>query len=123
MMPLDPIDSLEPLRGDEPSDDSDIFPFAFKTREDRKGEVSPMIANSWKTSSQFFFFYNGLCDRGSIKRFLKAQNIQTLDMIAAAFDMEMIDVVGEKRKREGVTAITKEDRTIVIDAILGSITI
>lgn len=122
-MTLDPIDSLEPLRGDEPSDDSDIFPFAFKTREQRQGEVSPMIAESWKKSSQFFFFFNGLCDRDSIKRFLKAQNTHTLDMIAAAFDMEMVDVVGEKRKREGVTHITRADRDIVIDAILSSLTI
>lgn len=95
------------------------FPFDFPKASDRKIPLS--IAQQWRRHSEYFFFHNGLCDPEAIQRFLMAQNIDTLDCIASAFDLEIIDLVSEKRKTEGVI-LTSEDKPIIVEAILSSVT-
>lgn len=97
----------------------DIFPFLFPKAAERG--VPMMIAEKWVRSSNYFFFYNGLTSKDAIQRFLRSQSILTLESIAAAFDIEAIDIVGEKRKTEGAV-VTSEDKEIIVEAIVSSVT-
>lgn len=109
---------LEPI--ENPQDgEADIFPFYFPTIAQR--DVPMIIAQKWAQSSNFFFFYNGLTTKDRIQRFLRSQSMERLDSIAAAFDLEIIDLVSEKRKKEGVI-VTPADKEIVVEAILSSVT-
>ncbi len=112
---------LEPIDNMQEGEVDDIFPFYFKTIEQRSKEVPGPIAQQWSRSSHFFFFLNGLCDKDSIERFLMAQTLSRLDDIASAFDIETIDLVGEKRRREGAK-VTEEDRATIVESILSSVT-
>lgn len=116
------LEPLSPEAFEGPDNTDDIISFLFPSIEERRAVLPPAIAQQWKDASKFWFFHNGFCDRESIRRFLKAQTMVTLDSIAASFDIEALDLVNEKRKREG-TAITKEDRDVIIEAIISSITI
>lgn len=115
------LEQLPPEAFEGHDDVDDSFPFLFPTMEERRKSVPSIIAQKWSDSSHYWFFYNGLCGRDDIHRFLKAQPLHVLETIAASFDIEAIDLVSEKRKREGTT-ISKEDRMIIIEAILSSIT-
>ena len=100
-------------------EDQNDLVFDFPSVKDRK--VPMVIAHKWRDRSYWFFFYNGLCDPEAIERFLMAQNLDTLDCIASAFDLEIIDLVQEKRKTEGVI-LTPEDKPVIVEAILSSVT-
>jgi len=115
------LEQLPPEAFEGPDNTDDIFQFLFPTMEERKRSVPSIIAQRCNDSSHYWFFYNGLCNLDDIRRFLKAQSLATLDSIAASFDIEVIDLVSEKRKREGTT-IGKKDRDVIIDTILSSIT-
>lgn len=115
------LEQLPPEAFEGPDNTDDLFPFLFPTQKERRKNVPSVIAQRWSDSSHYWFFYNGFCDRDSIKRFLKAQPLSTLESIALGFDIEPIDLVSEKRRREGTT-ISKEDRMIIVEAILSSIT-
>jgi len=65
---------LEPIDNMQEGEVDDIFPFYFKTIEQRSKEVPGPIAQQWSRSSHFFFFLNGLCDKDSIERFLITQS-------------------------------------------------
>lgn len=114
------LEQLPPEAFEAPDTD-DTFPFFFPTLEERRKTVPSIIAQQWSTSSHYWFFHNGLCNREDIRKFLQAQALQTLDSIAASFDIEPIDLVSLKRKQEGVI-LSKKDRQIIIDAILSSVT-
>lgn len=96
------------------------LPFTFKTQKERK-DVPAAIARQWTEMSHFFFFHNGLIDRSSIARFLKAQSMQRLDEIAFAFDIEALDLIQERERKEGVP-LQEHHRDAIIGAILDSIT-
>jgi len=115
------LEQLPPEAFEDPSGTDEIFPFLFPKMEERLGSVPMIIAQRWKDSSHYWFFYNGLCSQYDIRKFLRAQPMDTLDSIAASFDIEPIDLVSEKRKKEGTT-VTDADRDIIIDAIISSIT-
>jgi len=93
--------------------------FDFPSINDRK--VPRVVAQKWQHHSYWFFFHNGLCDPDAIQRFLMAQNLDTLDCIASAFDLEIIDLVSDKRKVEGVI-LTTQDKPTIVEAILSSVT-
>ena len=116
------LEYLPPEAFDAPDDTDDIFPFLFPTMEKRREKVPSIIAQRWKDSSHYWFFYNGFCSKRDIHNFLKAQNIVMLDTIAASFDVESIDLISERRRKEGET-ISQSDRNIIIETILSSITI
>lgn len=115
------LEQLPPEAFEGPDDTDETFPFLFPKMEERRKDVPSIIAQRWSDSSHYWFFYNGFCDHDSIKRFLRAQPLSTLESIAFSFDIEPIDLVSEKRRREGTT-ISKEDRMIIVEAILSSIT-
>ena len=115
------LEQLPPEAFEGRDDVDDSFPFLFPTLEERRKAMPSIIAQKWSDSSHYWFFYNGMCSRDDIGRFLRAQNLATLETIAASFDIEALDLVSEKRKREGTT-LSKEDRPIIIDEILNSIT-
>ena len=100
-------------------DQNDLFPFYFPKVAER--DVPMVIAQKWAQSSHYFFFYNGLTSKDSIQRFLRSQSLKTLENIAAAFDLEVIDLVSEKRKTEGVI-VTVDDKETIVEAILSSVT-
>lgn len=115
------LEQLPPEAFEGPDHTDEIFPFLFPKMEERLKSVPMIIAQRWKDSSHYWFFYNGLCSQYDIRKFLRAQPMDTLDSIAASFDIEPIDLVSEKRKKEGTT-VTDADRALIIDAIMDSIT-
>lgn len=115
------LEQLPPEAFEGRDDTDDTFPFLFPTLEERRKVLPSIIAQKWSDSSHYWFFYNGLCDHDSIGRFLRAQPLEVLETIAASFDIEAIDLVQEKRRKEGVI-LSKEDRPLIIDAIMRSIT-
>ncbi len=115
---------LEPLDPQAFEDGEDIdasFPFLFPTLEERRKTLPSVVAQQWSNSSHYWFFYNGLCSKQDIQDFLRSQPLSLLETIAASFDIEAIDLVSEKRKKEGVV-LSKADRPILIEEILNSIT-
>lgn len=115
------LEQLPPEAFDGHDDTDETFPFLFPTLEERRKSLPSIIAQKWSDSSHYWFFYNGLCSQDDIRRFLKAQPLHLLESIAASFDIEPIDLVQEKRRKEGFT-LSKDDRPIIIDAIMQSIT-
>ncbi len=98
-------------------------PFAFPSYLQRQENgTPPPIILQWRESSKFFFFNNALCTRKEIQRYLQAQTLTRLDNIAAAFDLEIMDLVSHQRKKEGVI-LSERDKKTIITAILMSITV
>lgn len=100
---------------------NDSFQFLFPTVEQRKAKLPSVIAQKYSDASHYLFFYNGLTSRGEIRRFLRAQPLETLDQFAAAYDIESLDLVSQKRRREG-TSLSDKDRPLIIKAIMDSVT-
>lgn len=112
---------LEPIENPQDGEVDDFFPFLFKTIKERSLEVPAIIAQQYSKASHYFFFYNGLCTKDDIQRFLRAQPLKRLESISTAFDIEPIDLVSEKRKVEGAI-LSDQDKEIIIEAILSSVT-